>query len=357
MRLPAILLLLALSTGIDAQQKHVLLEEFTGAHCGICPNGAYYTDSMLTMHPSLITVAVHTYGIYDAMVFPAIDTIGQAFAAGAPLGAVDRICSSPPSTNTGVYINQWDAAIAQQELQWPSLTVSVLPSWNNTTRNITATVTVNILADLPAGDYRISLYVVEDSVTGTGSGYDQANLYDQVSGSPWYGLGDPIVGYVHRHVARALLPGAWGRPGVIPSAPTTGQTFNTTFTYTLPAGYDENHVSLVAFVNEVSSDHSGDEVLNAVETDLMNPTGTDDYSATGFNVYSPSSGTLVIENAPAGSTCEFYDVTGRLTATEIISPAGSATVTMNNSSGGIYFVVVRSEAVVSTRKVFVTVRN
>ena len=39
----------------------------------------------------------------------------------------------------------------------------------------------------------VTVYLIEDDVTGSGYGYDQVNYYDSESESPFYGLGNPIV--------------------------------------------------------------------------------------------------------------------------------------------------------------------
>ena len=260
---------------IPAQNKRVLLEEFTGAHCGQCPMGSYTLDSLLGVYPELIGVSLHTYSIQDAMFFPQIDTIGTSYAPGAPVGATDRIYwgSWPYVAETSA---NWNARIQARLAVAPQLSVIVNATWNSVTRNITTQITTNILSNMATGDYRFNLYVVEDSVTGTGSGYDQSNIYNGVSGNPFYGLGDPIVGYVHRHVVRAILPQSWGQSGLISSAPMMGQNFSTTMNYTLPASYNENRVKLVAFVSEFTANHQGDEVFNVAEADLLSPSGIDE---------------------------------------------------------------------------------
>src|SRR4026207_520053 len=93
---------------VSAQTKKVLLEEFTGAHCGQCPLGTHYVDSMLTLHPNLVAVALHAYAIPDAMFFAEIDTLSDAYAQGAPLGAIDRICTGISSNYTAIFVNQWN---------------------------------------------------------------------------------------------------------------------------------------------------------------------------------------------------------------------------------------------------------
>lgn len=348
-------LILFTATFANAQQRHVVLEEFTGANCGQCPMGSYTLDSMLTMYPDLIAVSLHSYGIYDAMHFADLDTIGNAFALGAPLGTVDRICSSPPSTNAGIYITQWDAAI-QQRLSVPAqLTVDVIPSWNSSTRNISANITVNILSNLTAGDYRITLYIVEDSVVGSGAGYDQHSYYDQQPG-PFYGLGNPIIGFVHRHVARAILPSPWGQSGIITSTPTTGQVFTTTMNYTLPANYDENKVHLVALVNRVSSDHAGDEVMNAGEVALLatgSAIGEISTQATMNLFPNPAYDDVTITFGQQQRNCfvEILDVNGKIIRRENVAD-NSTSHHMNISTlpDGIYFLRATSDdAMISTR--------
>lgn len=263
-----LLSLIFLSFNLYAQDKKVLLEEYCGAHCGQCPLGSYYTDSMETLFPGLISVALHAYSPPDAMAFPQIDTLYRTFSSGAPLGSIDRINTGTVSNNTSIIWTQWQTRIQQQLSVSPQLTIDLQSSWNSVTRSIAVHVTVNIVSNMPSGDYRLAMYIVEDSVTGTGSGYDQANVYNGQIGSPFFGLGNPIVGYVHRHVARAILPSSWGLQGLIGSQPSAGQIFTHDFDYSLPASYNENRIMLVAFVNKITPNHLNDNVFNSSEIKL-----------------------------------------------------------------------------------------
>ncbi len=249
-------------------QKKVLLEEFSGAKCGNCPMGSYYVDSMANKFPNLIPVSLHAYKPADAMFFNKIDTISQAYSVGAPLGAIDRVNPGGASINVAMTYPQWNNKIVTRLAVPPSVTLSVNAGWNSLNRIITATVNGAFVSNLPAADYRIGAYIVEDSVTGTGSGYDQVNFYNSFSGSPFFGKGDPIVGFVHRHVARAKLPTSWSLNNLLPMSPSSGQTFNTVFSYTVPASYNEARISVVAFVWRFSSNHQTDEVLNCQDAKL-----------------------------------------------------------------------------------------
>lgn len=345
----AIFLLFFFSVVVNAQAKKVLLEEFTGAHCSQCPLGVYYTDSMLTLHPDLIAVALHSYPISDAMDFAEIDTLFDTYSQGAPLGAIDRICSGSSSNLTAVFVNQWNGNISQRLSMPADLTLSITPSWISATRNITAQVSINIVSNMSAGDYRLSLYVVEDSVTGTGSGYDQLNIYDTDASSPFYGMGNPIVGFIHRHVARALLPSSWGLQGLILSSPTIGQNFYHTFNYTLPVSYNENRVHLVAFVYKFTSNHTGDEVLNVTEEQLLQSPSSvlnSEFAGDELQVYpNPLSEQVVLEFAHDVTNAAFilYDVYGKAKKT-IENISGSRMVIhRENMTSGIYFYKVVDE--------------
>ncbi len=332
---------------VSAQTKKVLLEEFTGTYCGQCPLGTHYVDSMLALYPNLVSVALHSYSLYDAMNFLQIDTINTTYTQGAPLAAIDRICPGSSSDQTAVFVNQWNTEI-QQRLSVPALlTLSVIPSWNASTRNITAQVSINIVSNMSAGDYRLSLYVVEDSVTGIGAGYDQENFYDTDASSPFYGMGNPIVGFVHKHVARALLSSSWGLQGLIPSAPTTGQNFNHAFNYTLPALYDESQVHLVAFVYKFTANHTGDEVLNVTEENLLqSPAAVFNNEPGGNEIAVVNNQIQILDFGFRILNVEIYDTAGKKVLsqppTSNFKPQ-AVTIDISPLESGIYFYKIISE--------------
>lgn len=331
------LFLAATFIGHSYGQRKVLLEDFTGAFCANCPLGSYFVDSMATLYPDLITVSLHTYGIPDSMFFPTIDTIGQAYALGAPLAAIDRIYHAG---GTAIYLTQWNNNILQRLTAPPKLDVTLSSTWDNATRDITATMNVNILSDLDSGDYRISLYIVEDSVAHSGPGYDQENIFNQVIGSPFYGLGDPIPGYVHRHVVRALLPYAWGLAGVVPATALSGQNFAHVFHYTLPENYNENKVSLVAFVSSYTADHHGDSVLNAANEKLNIPLAANVISTVdnNFEIYpNPARDRMIFSSADVKSySLLIYNALGQVVMQRDFK--GRAEITRNElGNGGLYY--------------------
>lgn len=347
------MLLLLAACFMNSQNRKVLLEEFTGAYCGQCPMGSYFVDSMLTQHPNLIAVALHAYQSYDAMHFTDLDPLYTSYSGGAPLANIDRIYYGGTWPYVALYQNTWDTTI-QSRLTTPAdLNISISPlTWNSGPRSISATININMLANLPSGDYRLGLYIVEDSVTGVGSGYDQSNVYDQSQGNPFYGMGDPIVGYVHRHVARAMLPSSWGLTGLLPATPMNGQNFSYTFNYSLPSQYDENQVHIVAYVYRYTSNHQGDEVLNAEEIKLISPVGLTEYFNPVLSVYpNPSTGIVNCQLSGVNgdpSDLEVYNTLGeKIHSSNFKSLILSAdkktsfTIDLSGKAKGIYFLHIR----------------
>ena len=341
-----VILLLLSSTLLIGQTKKVLFEEFTGNTCGQCPKGNHITDSLLNTYPDVIGVSLHTYHYSDSMFFPEIDTIDQAFANGAPTATTDRVIG--PSIWT-----TWPSDMQTRLLEIPKVSISLNATWNSTSRLISTNINCNILQNLPAGDYRFNLYVVEDSVIGFGAGYDQSNIENTFPGSLFFGLGDPIVGYVHRHVARALLPHAWGEGGIITTSPTVGQSFNTSLNYNLAPSYDENKIKLVAFVTKYTSNHLGDEVLNAEEVDLNLTTSSEDNVLKGITTISPNptSGNLSIslEEVFTGSYI-LRNSLGQIVLSDSFEASKELDISLDGPPG-IYFLLIEIDGQVITKKV------
>ena len=143
-------------------------------------------DGLLDTYPNVIGVGLHKYNASDAMFISEIDTIGQEYAGGAPMAGTDRIFAG---SSVAQIWTTWEDDIQTRLAESPKLSVSLDVTWNSSSRLISTIITCDILQNLPNGEYRFNLYVVEDSVTASGSGYDQTNYYDSNPISPFFGLG------------------------------------------------------------------------------------------------------------------------------------------------------------------------
>lgn len=246
-------------------QKNPVLEELTGAWAQFCTDGFVVSDGIKSQSSNVIILRHHNQ---DGMVNTNSSSIITTFnGTGFPNGAIDRKLHSNQTT-TFISRGDWPSTVATQLQASPTFDVSLSYTYNPATRVISATVTGKALTSL-SGDYRTNLYIVEDSVTGTGSQYDQKNFYDNQSTHPYFGKGNPIVGFNHMNVVRDIMDGVYGTAAF--TNPSTNTTASNTYTYTVPVSYNIDQIRLVATVSKYNSSNINDnEIQNAVETNSAN---------------------------------------------------------------------------------------
>lgn len=244
-------------------EKTVVIEQATGAWCQYCPDGSVVLAGILANNPGkTIGVAIHNG---DGMAFTDGNTVNSAYAQGYPNGYVDRVLFSDQPA-VGMSRSVWAAKTAERLNDIVPLLVT-----GTATYGPGKVITIEMSAKFysaASGDFRVNAYIVEDSVTGTGSAYNQVNYYNTVAGHPYYGAGNPIVGYKHRHVLRAMLGGPWGTSGVIPATVNKNDVFNKQYTYTVPAGFNPNRLKVVFLVQKYNADPNQRPILNAAEYHL-----------------------------------------------------------------------------------------
>lgn len=267
-------------TGIEnnSANKKVLMEKWTGAWCGYCIDGAVVMNNMIAQHGSdLIPVALHHR---DGMEFS--DSLRSAFCATAfPKAVIDRkdFSSTYNYDKESEGRGNWDSLITSQLSDFSPVDITINHTWDSISRTITASVIANY-TDNSAGDARISLMIIEDSVTGTTSDYNQSNAYNNTPGHPYFGAGNNISGFTHRNVLRDYAAGgAFGVDNLIPHIVSAGGNFQYTFNYTLPSTFDEKQISLVAAVVKYMEGNDAGyvsvrgqrEIYNAEQVKLIKP--------------------------------------------------------------------------------------
>ena len=227
-----------LSLNILTAQKNVLLEEATGTWCSYCPTGIYYIDSLMHTYDNVIAIAIHTNDVMACE-----DYFEKAKFTSAPSANIGR-------RFTGKNTDEWFASVQDEMNYAPKASVVVTTQFEETTRLLTAIVTVTALENME-GTYTVGGVVCEDAVSGTTSQYNQANQYSNyyfpVGG--FENLPNPVPAYriAYDHVARQLLSPYEGETG-FPMTLAKGQSFAQTFTYYLPEAYDHNYIRVVGIV-------------------------------------------------------------------------------------------------------------
>jgi len=240
--------------------KKVLIEEFTGAWCGYCPDGAHRVQSIIdNNNGNAIGVSLHSS---DDMAIAHTNYLETTYQnTGYPSGMVDRV----PFNGTTSTWNRgsWEYVVNDQLIKISSCGLAIKSEINGASATVEVHAGFNTTLN---GDYRLTVYLIEDGVTGTGYGYDQRNYYNTDSESPFYEKGDPIEGYEHNHTLRAVLSESLGDP-ISPSSLVSGGDHIDTYTVDL-SSYNKNNLSIVAFVTYIGSTFTEHEVMNVQKCDI-----------------------------------------------------------------------------------------
>jgi len=252
--------------------RKIFVEEYTGAWCQYCPDGQVRLNQLVAGNRNVIPAAAH-FGFgdptADQMETDETYEVNIYFSEGHPSASFDRY-RRPAEDPVGYSRNTWTTAASQRLNNYKvPVNVSMTHTYNEATRDLSVTVTGKwIGAD--SGDFRFNVVIVEDSLVGVGDGWDQANYYNTSVSHPYYQAGDPIVGFVHRHVVRDYLGGAWGdETSGIPTRVSSGDEYSKTFTFNIPAGWREDQITLVGMVQEYTADPYNRQVFNSVDTVLL----------------------------------------------------------------------------------------
>lgn len=249
--------------GTDPENKNVVLEEFTGIHCGYCPQGHALAQGIQNSHPDdVVLINIHTGGYAvpsgsepDFRTEWGAAIAGQSGLVGYPAGTVNRHLFPGWSQGSGTAMsrNRWSSASNQILAEASYLNVGLLATIVSSTRQLIVEVEVYYTDNSPESTNYLSVAILQDNIRGPQSGGGAGNNYN------------------HMHMLRHLLTGQWG---VEISETTTGSLYSQTFAYELPEDYNGVDVVLedldiVSFVSEthqeiVSGNSAGD--INIIES-------------------------------------------------------------------------------------------
>jgi hypothetical protein len=245
--------------------RAIVIEEGTGTWCGWCPRGAVAMEYMYATYPGdqFIGIAVHNG---DPMTVSAYDA-GTALS-GFPGCNVNRSLKGA-SVSQATFEQYY-----QDRLNDVSpMSVNLTPSASGS--SISLEMTSTFYTNMNNANMRMGVIIIEDSVTGTSSQYDQVNYYSSQSqnidlfdlaGNNWKNMPNPVLAsnMVYDHVGLALLGGYAGQANSIPTTIIDGQTVNYTFNYTVPAASDLSKMHAVGVV----IDQGTGEILQAKQIRL-----------------------------------------------------------------------------------------
>ena len=176
--------------------RKVVVEEGTGTWCGWCPRGTVGLEVIAERFPDdFVGIAVHNG---DPMTVSNYD--GPLGITGFPGGKVNRTTDSDPG----------EAALEElipvmKDIISP-MAPSIVAEGDEDTRMITISTETEFVTQLDGIDFRLAAVIIEDGVTGTGNGYNQANYYSGGAQGPMGGyenLADPLTPCMPDYVKKA----------------------------------------------------------------------------------------------------------------------------------------------------------
>ena len=260
--------------GTDPETKNVVLEEFTGIHCVYCPDGHAIAQGIQDQHPNdVVLINIHT-GSFASPSSGEPDyrtPWGDAIAAqsgltGYPAGTVNRHLFPGMSQGSGTAMSRgnWTSASNQTLAQESYLNVGC-EATVTAAGQLTVYVEVYYTGDSPESTNLLNVAILQDNIFGPQTGGGAGNNYQ------------------HMHMLRHMITGQWG---VEITETTEGSLYSNTFTYDIPADYNDvpvvlEDLDIVAFVSETHQ-----EIVSGITGTLVMEAAYD-YDATVSEVFYP----------------------------------------------------------------------
>ncbi len=242
--------------------QKVMIEENTGAWCGWCVLGADGIKTVDEANPGKVNaIALHGGSTSEPMLVPEYSSlIAFCGATGVPHYQLNR---GTGGGFPGSFVSSVTTALSK--VPNCGLAIDAKESSGN---NVSFTVHAGFNAAL-TGDYRLMVYLVEETVQNSATAYNQQNYVAGNAGyttNYYYSQPAVITNYVHKHVARKLLSATLQGGDQIPAASVAvGKEYTKTYTYTIPTGngWNTSNLRVVAGIMLYDVACSSQKILNS----------------------------------------------------------------------------------------------
>lgn len=187
----------------QAENKNILLEEYTGRNCGFCPDGHKIANDIKVANPNdVVLIRVHTGG-YAPTSYPNLNTsfgealAGQSGITGYPTGTINRHVFSGSAMSMGR--GSWSSASNSVLAEKAVLNIGMNAVVDTATRKLYVEVEIFYNEDQDVDFNRLNVAVLQDDIIGSQSGASSFNPADGTDAE-----------YKHKHILRHLPTGQWG---------------------------------------------------------------------------------------------------------------------------------------------------
>ena len=228
--------------------KNILLENYVGVRCPNCPDANELAIQIQDECPfNVIVLGVHA-GVFSIPIggYPDFETTEgdewyNIFGFDCnPIGTVNRKMFNGDSY--GCMSSEWEENIAKAFQGEAALAMSSTIEYNEATRKLKVDITSEFVAELP-DTYSLTVCIKEDNIIGKQL-TPEGNVDD----------------YVHRHVFRTTMNGAWGEI-INNTAIAPGDVIKKSYTTTLDTAYNADQCYIIAYV----SNSDTKEILQVIE--------------------------------------------------------------------------------------------
>ncbi|MDE6113045.1 MAG: Omp28-related outer membrane protein, partial [Bacteroidales bacterium] len=242
----------------EAQNRKILIEEFTGIGCGNCPRAHRTSNGIVAAYPGQAFVINIHQGMYAINKTPDLTTsFGEALfkpigANGYPAGTINRHVFEGDKMN--VVDTKWDST-APKVLEMPSyVNVGAKASIDWATRKLTVDVEIYYTATPEAATNYINVALLQDYIPGNQEGMYN-NPAQVVDGT-----------YMHMHALRDFLTGQWGE--AITEDLAAGKLIKRTYEKELPESIKNVALKLEDLSVLVYVVESHTEIMNACHAEM-----------------------------------------------------------------------------------------
>jgi hypothetical protein len=232
------------------ENRKAILEEYTGVNCVFCPQGHVIANNIVNANPdNAFIINIHQGNFStpgagqpdfrtpfgNAIVLQSYNNSLSGF--GYPAGSVNRNVFAGLSIHSGftaMFRNNWANGANQIIAQSSYVNVGVQGVINAQTRELSVTVEVYYTGNSPVSTNKINIALLQNNTLGPQTGGNMGNNYN------------------HMHRLVHMITGQWGADI---TTTTSGSFYTQTFTYTIPAAYNNipaeiGELEFVAFVTE-----------------------------------------------------------------------------------------------------------
>jgi hypothetical protein len=226
--------------------KKILVEEFTGAGCVNCPDGAAALNNLHDIYKEkLILLSIHAGFFTKKSQLPKEAKFDfttskgnelQLFLgepAGYPAAVINRKVREADGSLVAGSKDQWAGLVQQESKETTNVAIVFKNGYDESTRKWQINTQFDIKEDL-VGTYSYTVMIVEDKIV------DAQKTPNGVK-----------VDYVHRHVLRDILTAAQG--DAITEKLTKGTSIGRSLTYTLPNNFDDKNCEVLVVLHKTGT--------------------------------------------------------------------------------------------------------